>query len=230
MNCCDWLRSAARHSLASVLTEYRYLVHRFPSWLALVIARSGDAEVGRLLLPNLLEETGVPPAPSHLALLDRCLESCSDGGLLRARAVLHETAEAEAWFVSVCATESTLAGLALLGPGTESISAGFLEPLEEGLLRAFGSTLDRTYFDQHRAEFEASHAAALDAALELCVGRAQDAAVAAEEVGRWAAAARMRHELFWADMERRLGTEAGVAAPPRGSKVRLRLEGKTEKI
>jgi pyrroloquinoline quinone (PQQ) biosynthesis protein C len=193
----EWLNRASAYKLSFALQEYRYLVHRFSQWLALVVARASDARIRGLLLPNLFEEIGVPPEVSHLSLLDSCITSCG----IRVdpvRRATGATREIEQWFVGACANENLLAGLAVLGPGTEMVSQSFLSPLEAALRRVYGERrVDFAYFDHHRPEVESGHAQAVDEAIRILCEASGDRGACEAERDFWAGKAIERHRQFW---------------------------------
>lgn len=198
-----WLIDSNGQALSRVLVEYRYFVHRFTQWFAMVIGRAEDQHVRQLLLPNLVDELGGPDkAPSHLDLLDRCLSSCG----IRQRDVnrlLPSTREAEAWFYEVCSNRNTHTSLCVLGPGTESISQSFLAPLEKAIKRVFSEKhLDLVYFDVHRPEVESAHADSIDKAIRIVESNAppQKRKSLAAQRARWTAAAVRHHAQFWNSM------------------------------
>jgi len=189
-----WLNRVPDVVLRDVLVEYRYLVRRFPQWIALTIGRSEDNEIRQLLMPNLVEECGSQNRPSHLEMLDRCLTSC--GIVLdRQREPFKTTKAIEAWFYSIFATESTLASLCVLGPGTEAISQEFLIPLETGLRNAFRTVdVDFSYFEAHRTTLEEQHAKNIQAAMTRLENLENQSAA---ERDTWIRAAIDAHADFW---------------------------------
>lgn len=201
----DWLREATPVCLAFVLREYRYLVHRFPLWLALVFARAQREEVREALRKNLYDEVGVPPTSSHLQLLDACLLSCGVawGG---SEAVSRETRRIEEWFVGVCGRESSYRALCVLGPGTEAVSEAFLLPLEDAIMGAFHDhEIDLRYFYIHRKEVDAEHARSIEAAMAVieadAVGTDQ-LTLLIEERKTWVEATMAKHRAFWENVHR----------------------------
>lgn len=191
----EWLATAERSKILSCLVEYRYLVGRFPQWLALAIGNSEDEDVRQLLLPNLIKEIGSPGSPSHLSLLDDCIRSC---GIAydREYAPRRSTRAIEGWFFGTFAGSDAFRALCVLGPGTEAISSSFLVPLSEGLTQAFtGIPLDMRYFEVHTADNEDEDARMIEEALSFLQERSPiDLAVERESVVRAAIA---KHQQFW---------------------------------
>lgn len=150
-----WLEGLGKAELRIVLREYGYLVHRFPQFIALVIGHAEDAEVRRLLLPNLVDEIGDDrDNPSHVSLFERCVVSC--GFQMDLNETSQATREIESRFFSIFDSADSARSLAMLGPGTEEIAQGFLVPMERGLVNAFGS-VDLRYFEVHRLQYESRH-------------------------------------------------------------------------
>lgn len=200
-----WLKTAPPQALTFSLLEYRYLVRRFPQWLALTIGRSEHERVRRLLLPNLTEELGgCGNEPSHLMLLDKTIESCAITGA-NEHSTTDTTRKIEAWFFSVFSEQPVYNALCVLGPGTEAISSEFLDPLEEGLKCAFSSrSLDLEYFAVHRTEMEAQHTEYIDHAIRFLeeITPEQKRPSLAKEHGRWSNMGIEAHNLFWKHLKR----------------------------
>jgi pyrroloquinoline quinone (PQQ) biosynthesis protein C len=196
-----WLKTASSQALTFSLLEYRFLVRRFPQWLALSIGRSEHERVRRLLLSNLVEELGgCGNAPSHLMLLDRTIESCGIPSPIE-YSPTEETRKIEAWFFSVFSEQSIYNALCVLGPGTEAISSKFLDPFEEGLKRAFSTrSLDLEYFAVHRTEMEAQHTEHIEQAirfLEEIASKKEERLSLVSERSRWSSAGIKAHNSFW---------------------------------
>ncbi|MCI0557411.1 MAG: iron-containing redox enzyme family protein [Nitrososphaera sp.] len=208
MNLIDavWLKTASLQALTFSLLEYRYLVRRFPQWLALCIGRSENERVRRLLLPNLIEELGgCGNAPSHLTLLDRTIESC---GITDARehAPTEETFKIEGWFFAVFSEQPIYNALCVLGPGTEAISSQFLEPLEEGLMRASPTRLlNLDYFAAHRTEMEEQHSLHIEQTIRFLeeIASEEKQVSLASERRRWISAGLEAHNSFWKHLKRK---------------------------
>ena len=210
-----WLPRCGRPAVPTILQEYRYLVHRFPQWLALVIGRSEHQRVWQWLLPNLVEECGsLDGEPSHLALLDRTLASCGVTGMEQYHAT-DETRAAENWFYGVFAERDTYESLCVLGPGTEAISQTFLQPLEECLRRELGGdNLDLEYFAAHRTEVEAQHAEHIEAAIQYLEEQAETEVREKMHAARatWTQAGIDAHAKFWADLHAQLRSKGLLTA------------------
>lgn len=150
-----WLEGLAQAEMRTILREYGYLIHRFTQFIALVIGHAENAEVRRLLLPNLIDEIGDDRDNlAHVNLFEICAASC--GLQTASNEILPSTQEIEDWFFSVFNSADTARSLAVLGPGTEEIAQSFLVPMELGLIRAFDS-VDLRYFEVHRPQFETMH-------------------------------------------------------------------------
>ncbi len=211
----EWLRDIPRRAVETVLLEYRYLVHRFPQWLALVIGRSEHERIWQWLLPNLVEECGsLDGEPSHLALLDRTMASFGVAGVEQYHPT-DETRAAENWFYDVFAEQNTYESLCVLGPGTEAISQTFLQPLEECLRRKLGGdNLDLAYFAAHRTEVEAQHAEHIDAAIQYLEEQAETKDREKMHAARatWTQAGIDAHAKFWADLHAQLRSKGLLTA------------------
>lgn len=214
----SWIQEAPQTAVAHALLEYRYFVHRFTQWLALAIGHAEDQRIRQLVLPNLIDEQGgMDNRPSHLDLLDRCLDSCGVKRRLNHRP-LASTVRAEAWFFGVCSGVDTHAALCVLGPGTESISQTFLGPLETAIRRAWPEKpIDITYFDVHRPEIEAAHANGLLDAIKLVESGAPDniARKLITTRAEWTDAAIRQHASFWNGLRRQVadGKTARMVEP-----------------
>ena len=150
-----WLEGLDKTEMRIVLQEYGYLIHRFTQFIALVIGHTENADIRRLLLPNLIDEIGDDQDnPAHVNLFEICAASC--GLQIAMNEVSQSTQEIENWFFSVFNSADTARSLAVLGPGTEEIAQSFLVPMERGLIRAFDS-VDLRYFKVHRPQFESMH-------------------------------------------------------------------------
>jgi len=161
-----FLNSIESKSINSILCEYYNLVKRFPQWFALTIALTEDEIIRKLLLPNLVEETGdLDKNPSHLQFLKNLLNSCEID--YNHYSPSEKTREIESWFYTLFASDDTYKKLCVLGPATERFSQSFLDPLEEAVRDNFKSkNVDYTYFDEHRPEVEVHHADDLDKAIK----------------------------------------------------------------
>lgn len=205
----SWVAGLSEDGLRFVLPEYRYLVHRFPQWIALTVGRCDIERVRQLLLPNLLDETGtIDGAPSHLSLLDRLIRSCGlgdPGSHLPTQA----TQDTEDWFFSAFSERGTYECLCVLGPATESISDQFLNPLERAIRRVFTDReLDLTYFDEHRPEVEAEHAEQLNEAIRYYENQADDAECLGARQDEWVSAGVSAHSRFWDSLRAELQQRA----------------------
>jgi hypothetical protein len=154
----NWLQNVSDKALCFAVVEYRYLVHRFSQWLAMLIARSDQEKIRQLLLSNLVDELGgLESGPTHLELLDRLLESMGVTSFVdfRPKEFTHATEE---WFTKAIGEFPLYDSLCILGPGTEEISYTFLEPLENAIKKTFfNRRLDLRYFDVHRGTLEDIH-------------------------------------------------------------------------
>lgn len=191
----DWLSQSQPMHLLACLVEYRYLVGRFPQWLALTIGHSQCERVRQLLLPNLIRESGSDRELSHLSLLDGCILSCG-AAYTDAHIPRPATRCVEEWFFRVFASGNLYSSLCVLGPGTEAISWSFLQPLCHGLKGAFGqSQVDLSYFDVHRPDNEDEDARMIQEAMHLIEQRSPiDLSV---ERAAMVNAAIDKHQQFW---------------------------------
>lgn len=196
-----WLSGTHRAELAVVMLNYRYFVHRFPQWLALVIGNSLDERVRQLLIPNLIEEAGTyRDVPSHLSLLNSLMVSC--GWDATSLTPIPATVECEQWFFNTMRESSTECALAALGPGTEDISQDFLQPLETAIRTHYGDSADYAYFDAHRPEVEGLHGDDIRNALALIEEDVKDKALFHKEVSASTIAAINKHQAFWDGLRR----------------------------
>lgn len=164
----SWLEKADEESVKRVLLEYRYFVKRFPSWLALTIAKSEEMTIKQLLMPNLTEECGeIKGQVSHLKMLDNFLEGCGIEDI-ESYQPSKTTKEMENWFFNLFDKGNTFKSLCTLGPATEEISNQFLIPLMNASKRVFSNKqLDFTYFDIHLSEVEEHHSKAIQEGIEF---------------------------------------------------------------
>ena len=73
----EWLENESRENLQVILSEYRFLVHRFMQWIGFTFGKSNNERVRQLLLHNIIDECGqIGGEPSHLSFLDDSLASC----------------------------------------------------------------------------------------------------------------------------------------------------------
>lgn len=192
-----WLEGLDKIELKIVLREYGYLVHRFPQFIALVIGHAENAEVRRLLLPNLIDEIGDDrDNPSHVSLFERCMGSC--GFQMDLNETSQATREIEDRFFSIFDSADTARSLAVLGPGTEEIAQDFLVPMEGGLVKAFGS-VDLRYFEVHRPQYESRHIGDIRQAIRILgdsVAESEKPGLDAQ-IERDAKEALQMHTRFW---------------------------------
>jgi pyrroloquinoline quinone (PQQ) biosynthesis protein C len=164
----EWLSNLDEVQMHRLLLEYRFLVRRFVSWVALIIARTDNNKIRQLLIKNILEECGENEENSHIFLLDKTI--LSTGYKLDPR--LHipylTTKEIEHFFYSTFNSKDVYKSLCVLGPATEAISSEFLSPFKKALITVFNEQkIETKYFDLHLSEIEKEHAASCEKALQI---------------------------------------------------------------
>lgn len=203
----DWLTHCDRAALRRVMCEYGHFIHRFAQYIALVIGHSENERVRRLLIGNLADEIGTGTTPAHFALYQACAASC--GTDLSGSHVSSRTREIEAWFFDIYNAEDTARSLAALGPGTEEIAQGFLDPLEHALRNCF-PTADLRYFDAHRPEMESAHISNIREALTAIRESipVEDVSDHDQTIEYHILAAHQAHSDFWSNLDQSIDQDA----------------------
>ena len=198
----SWLAQCGIVGLETILLEYGYFVHRFTQFIGLVIGHAEDADVRRLLLPNLIDEIGNEGGDTaHVTLYSRCASSCNVA--LEMDSISPMTKEIEDWFFTVFNSSDTVRSLAVLGPGTDEIAQSFLVPLELSLMKAFPS-VDLGYFEVHRPEMEANHINDIRQAIRVLRDKfpAENVSAFDERINKHAQEAVAMHARFWDNMQK----------------------------
>jgi pyrroloquinoline quinone (PQQ) biosynthesis protein C len=194
-----WVEAIDIHTLSKVLKEYRYFVHRFTSWVGLIISKAEDERIRHLLLPNFIEESGnLDGAISHLKMLDNLLVSCGIKNIEEYKP-LPSTIDMERWFYNLFDSGDTYASLCAIGPATEEISGEFLQPIFKVVKRLFvDKNINLTYFEAHLSAMEVEHVRAIHAAIEYME---QKNPLLNNQMNKWVAASISKHQYFWSSLK-----------------------------
>jgi pyrroloquinoline quinone (PQQ) biosynthesis protein C len=132
------------------------------------MARTNNQRIRQLLLTNLYEECGLKEEDSHVSLLEKTIKSVGIKTIPETYTPFIFTRQLEEWFYNTYDSYDTYKSLCVLGPATEAISAQFLLPFKNAVLKVFNERdVSVEYFEIHLSETEAKHADNCEEALSL---------------------------------------------------------------
>jgi len=161
-----WLMECDKELIAAALMEYELIQRKFVPWICQIMANAENEKVRQLLLPNLIEESGsFGRQNSHHDLYLKMLERNKIN--VQNHTFDQLTLNTEKNFTKIFKSNNTYRSLCVVGPGIEAISADFLYPMYQGVLRNFGNSRSLIYFTLHLSEMEDNHANCIEKAMKI---------------------------------------------------------------